>query len=77
MKKEMANGVDADYFNALQNDKSMPLYNYATQQRTAPGSTFKLVSATAGLAENVITVSDQIPPDWLANPQSNHPYSAL
>ena len=57
---KMANGVDADYFNALQNDKSMPLYNYATQQRTAPGSTFKLVSATAGLAENVITVSDQI-----------------
>ncbi len=37
---KMANGVDADYFNALQNDKSMPLYNYATQQRTAPGSTF-------------------------------------
>lgn len=70
---KMANGVDADYFNALQNDKSMPLYNYATQQRTAPGSTFKLVSATAGLAENVITVSDQIRCTGIYNDIENKP----
>lgn len=53
----MANGVDADYFNSLLNDLSTPLINYATYQRTAPGSTFKMVSATAGLLENVVTTT--------------------
>lgn len=57
---KMANGVDADYFASMQEDLSKPQYNYATQERTAPGSTFKMVSATAGLAENVISTSSQI-----------------
>ncbi len=56
----MANGVDADYFNSLLNDLSTPLINYATYQRTAPGSTFKMVSATAGLLENVVDLSTSI-----------------
>ncbi|MCM1039112.1 MAG: penicillin-binding transpeptidase domain-containing protein [Ruminococcus sp.] len=56
----MANGVDADYFASIQNDLSRPLLNYATQQRTAPGSTFKMVSATAGLVEGVIGLRDTI-----------------
>lgn len=56
----LANTVDADYFNSLNSDLSLPLYNYATQQRTAPGSTFKMVSATAGLAEHVITTTETI-----------------
>ncbi|MCH5256295.1 MAG: penicillin-binding protein [Lachnospiraceae bacterium] len=56
----MANGVDADYFASLRNDLSRPLLNYATQQRTAPGSTFKMVSATAGLMENAISTTDTI-----------------
>lgn len=57
---KMANGVDANYFASLQNDLSRPMINYATQQRTAPGSTFKMVSATAGLMENVINTSETI-----------------
>ena len=57
---KMANGVDANYFASLQNDLSRPMINYATQQRTAPGSTFKMVSATAGLMENVISTSETI-----------------
>ncbi len=56
----MANGVDAAYFASLRNDLSSPMLNYATQQRTAPGSTFKPVSATAGLLEGVITLTDTI-----------------
>ncbi|MDD6307092.1 MAG: penicillin-binding transpeptidase domain-containing protein, partial [Clostridiales bacterium] len=48
------------YFNSLRENKSLPLLNYATQQGTAPGSTFKMVSATAGLAENVISTTEQI-----------------
>lgn len=57
---KMANGVNATYFANLQNDLSKPLINYATQQRTAPGSTFKVVSSTAGLTEGVITTTDTI-----------------
>ncbi len=56
----LANGVDAEYYASLNEDLSNPLYNYATQEKTAPGSTFKMVMATAGLAEGVITTTDTI-----------------
>ncbi len=51
----MANGVNAEYYSRLLDDLSKPLINYATTQMIAPGSTFKMVSATAGFMENVIT----------------------
>lgn len=52
---KMANGVNAEYYSQLLNDLSTPLRNYATMQMTAPGSTFKMVSSTAGLMEGVVT----------------------
>ena len=57
---KMANGANAAYFANLQNDLSRPMLNYATQQKTAPGSTYKIVSSTAGLMEGVITTTDTI-----------------
>ncbi|WP_026509326.1 MULTISPECIES: penicillin-binding transpeptidase domain-containing protein [unclassified Butyrivibrio] len=57
---KMANGVDAEYYAKLRSDQSSPLINYATMQRTAPGSTYKMVSATAGLMEGVIDTSSTI-----------------
>lgn len=54
---KMANGVDADYYASLQKDLSRPLINKATYEETAPGSTFKPVSATAALMEGVIDLS--------------------
>lgn len=53
----LANTVDSEYYNSLLNDLSKPLYNNATQQQTAPGSTFKPISAIAGLEEQVISTS--------------------
>ena len=53
----MANSVNAAYYNRLINDDSSPLLNFATQYRAAPGSTFKIVSATAGFSEGVINTS--------------------
>ncbi len=50
----LANDMDSDYYNKLNTDLSSPFYNKATQEQTAPGSTFKLVSATAGYQEGVI-----------------------
>lgn len=51
---------NSNYFNVLNADLSLPLYNNATQQKTAPGSTFKMVTATAGLTEGIITTATQI-----------------
>lgn len=51
----LANKVDGEYYNQLLNDGSLPLYNNATQQRTAPGSIFKPIMVAAGLTENMIT----------------------
>lgn len=56
----LANGADAAYLKKVTNDLSSPLINYATQQRTAPGSTYKMVSATAGLCEGIINTSSLI-----------------
>ncbi|MCR4788241.1 MAG: penicillin-binding protein [Lachnospiraceae bacterium] len=53
----LANGVDPEYYAALQEDYSTPMINYATRHKTAPGSTFKPVSATAGLMEGVISTA--------------------
>lgn len=57
---KMANSVDAEYFEKLNSDKSNPLYNYATQSKAAPGSTFKIVTATAGLMEGVVTLNERV-----------------
>jgi len=57
---KLANGVDADYYANLNEDNSNPQWNYATQEKTAPGSTFKMLTAVAGLAENVINTSSEI-----------------
>ncbi len=50
----LANHMDQDYFEKLNTDLTSPIFNKATQQRTAPGSTFKLVSAIAGVEDNLI-----------------------
>mgnify|MGYP000973026626 CR=1 FL=1 len=57
---KMANTVDAEYYARLNADKSSPQLNFATQYKAAPGSTFKIVSATAGLMENVINLQTKV-----------------
>lgn len=57
---KMANFIDADYYARLNADKSYPWNNYATQYKAAPGSTFKMVSATAGLMEGVINLESRV-----------------
>lgn len=57
---KMANSIDAEYYAQLNSDKSNPQLNYATQYKAAPGSTFKMVSATAGLMEGVINLHERV-----------------
>lgn len=70
---KLANGVDAEYYAKLNEDLSNPQWNYATQEKTAPGSTFKMLTATAGLAENVISISTEIMCDGVFEEVDNRP----
>lgn len=57
---KLSGTIDPDYWFELNSDDSAPLYNRATQALTAPGSTFKPITAAAGLNENVIEVTTEI-----------------
>lgn len=58
----LANGIDSEYYARISSgdDLSKPMWNYATQMTTAPGSTFKMVSATTGLMESTVNLSTLI-----------------
>ncbi|MDO4518947.1 MAG: penicillin-binding transpeptidase domain-containing protein [Eubacteriales bacterium] len=50
----LANNMDTDYYVKLALDQSSPFFNKATQQKTAPGSTMKLLTTIAGMQEKII-----------------------
>lgn len=50
----LTNEINAEYYNRLLSDRTRPLYNRATQLRTAPGSTYKVLSSVAGYSEGII-----------------------
>ncbi|MCD7834650.1 MAG: peptidase, partial [Lachnospiraceae bacterium] len=56
----LANDMDDDYYYSLLNNSSSPFYSRATQEAIAPGSTFKIVSATAGVSEGVVSIGESI-----------------
>ena len=51
----LANTMDSEYYNQLVSGMNNIFYNRATQEKTAPGSTYKMLVAVAGLTEQVIT----------------------
>ena len=58
---KMANKVDSDYYYSyIDGNASYPAMNRPTQQVTAPGSTFKMVTATAALEEGYVSIGDTI-----------------
>jgi penicillin-binding protein 2 len=50
----LANELDVEYYDFLLHSLAKPFYNNATQELTAPGSTFKMVTALAGLNQGLI-----------------------
>lgn len=70
---KLANVVDSEYYNSLLTDNATPLYDYATQQETAPGSTFKPLMSAAGLSEGIISPSETIHDDGVFEKISNEP----
>ncbi len=54
------NGISTENWNKYSNDSLHPLVSKATQVSYSPGSTFKMISAIAGLESGVITTSSRI-----------------
>jgi penicillin-binding protein 2 len=67
---KLANKIDSQYYSQLNNDLTTPLYHRATKQKTAPGSTFKMVSSVAVLEEGAVgpmeTIYDHLVFDKIA-----------
>lgn len=59
---KLANSINVSYYTDLvdEDGTSYPMLNRATQQRTAPGSTFKMVTAVASLEEEIIDTDTRI-----------------
>ena len=55
-----ATGVDRATWNALSSNELKPMQNRAIQGRYSPGSTFKVIIATAALEEGIISPDHQI-----------------
>ena len=69
---KFANTVDSDYYAKISTSSASALMNRATQQKAAPGSTFKMVTATTALEEGIIdpykTVHDGVVYDKINKP---------
>ena len=57
---KLANKIEWEYYSTLLADKSNPLYNRATQQRTTTGSTIKMMTAVSGLMNGAISINETI-----------------
>ena len=51
---KFANSIDFEYYSSISTNKASPLLNRATQQKTAPGSTYKMLVAACSLEEGII-----------------------
>lgn len=56
----LANTIDADYYAEITADLSKPMWDYATQQLSAPGSTYKPLVTAAALEEQIVSIGESI-----------------
>lgn len=56
----LVNNMDAEYYNRLNNDQTTPIVHRPFMEPKAPGSTFKMITAIAGLEEGVISPTTTI-----------------
>lgn len=67
-----ADGISSDKYNEYVNSSEKPLFNRAISGAYAPGSTFKMITAIAGLENGSITPSEKIN-DIGVYPRGHHP----
>ncbi len=70
----LVNKMDNDYYLRLQNDPTTPLVYRPFTEPRAPGSTFKMITATAALEEGIITPNTYIT-DLGEFTSANRPYA--
>jgi penicillin-binding protein 2 len=58
--QKFADGISETDFQALLNNPDQPLLNKAVGAQYAPGSTFKLITGTAGLQDGIINTSTKL-----------------
>ncbi len=56
----LVGGISFEELKKLNNDPSFPFYNRAVSASYPPGSTFKMITATAALEQKVISPTDEI-----------------
>lgn len=74
---KMSGAVDAEYYSQLLNDQSLPLHNWATQTQMAPGSTFKMCTAIAGMDLVLINSSTHVNCNGTFDKVNPHPHCAV
>ena len=57
---KFAKGISPEDWNAIINDKKVPMLNRAIQSQYPPGSTFKIITALAALEENAFDTSTKV-----------------
>lgn len=55
-----AKGISTDDWNAIINDKKVPMLNRAIQSQYPPGSTFKIITAIAALEEEAVDIATKV-----------------
>lgn len=58
--EKFVGGISTADWNEYKNNEDKPLWNRAIQSSYAPGSIFKMVTATAGLETGVVTINEKI-----------------
>ncbi|MCL2421912.1 MAG: penicillin-binding transpeptidase domain-containing protein, partial [Defluviitaleaceae bacterium] len=72
----LANRIDAEYFYRINvDDPTIPMYNRPFREARAPGSTFKMITAVAGLETGVITPTSTIR-DGVVFTRAGRPYAS-
>ena len=56
----LTNYIDDEYYSRILQDQTTPLNNRACTMRTAPGSTYKVISSIAGVEEGVLGLHEYI-----------------
>jgi penicillin-binding protein 2 len=57
---KFANKINSAYYNQVSNDKTSPMLNRPVSEKTAPGSTFKMITAFAALEEGATSPTEKI-----------------
>ena len=68
-------GISPEKYDELLNDPATPLFNKAISSTGIPGSTFKMVTAIAGLMEGVLTLDETISDEGYFDKYINDPDS--